>query len=416
MASVRVSIESLLSEIEQLAGVGAIPNGGVCRLALTDEDKQGRDHVIERMTQLGLSIVSDPIGNVCGRFLGRDPSLAPVMMGSHIDTVRTGGRLDGNLGVLAGLEVIRACQAQGVQPLRSLEVAFFTNEEGSRFPPDMMGSLVYAGTLPLEEARAKRDAEGVSVGEELERLGLAGSAPIPGQAPFAFVELHIEQGPLLDAHGESIGVVEAVQGISWQRLRLSGQSNHAGTTPIGMRRDAGLAASRIHLALHDIVTSFGGDMVGTVGRQSWHPNLVNVVPSRVEMTIDLRSPVEEQLREAEAAFAQACLGIADACGVELESEQLVRLEPVTFDPRIVHRIEELAQRSGIAHRRMVSGAGHDAQVIGQMAPAGMIFVPSIAGVSHNPADATSAEDFSRWTQLLADVVLDLAECVSEDRL
>lgn len=399
-----------------MAEVGAIAGGGVCRLALTDADKRGREHVCERMEALGLEVITDQLGNVRARFHGRDPSLSSVMMGSHIDTVRTGGRLDGNLGVLAGLELIEACQEHRVQPLRSLEVAFFTNEEGSRFPPDMMGSLVYAGALSLEEARSKKDANGISVGEELERLGLVGPASVPGPAPFAFVELHIEQGPLLDAHGESIGVVEAVQGISWQKLQLSGQSNHAGTAPLRMRRDAGLAASRIHLAMHEIVASLGGDMVGTVGHQSWHPNLINVVPSKVELTVDLRSPDEMQLREAEDAFAEACIRIAHECGVGLESEQLVRLEPVTFDPRIVERIERAAQRAGLSFRRMVSGAGHDAQVIGQMAPAGMIFVPSIAGVSHNAAEDTEEDDLAEGCQLLADVVLELAGCSAEERL
>jgi len=360
------------------------------------------------MLDLGMSIRTDAIGNVVGRFEGRDPSLAPVMMGSHIDTVRTGGRLDGNLGVLAGLEVVNSCFDAGRVPERSLEVGFFTNEEGSRFAPDMMGSLVYTGALSLEIALAKVDADGCSVAEELQRLDLHGESPLPGRAPHAFLELHIEQGPILDSEDTAIGVVTAVQGISWQKLRLVGQSNHAGTAPMSMRRDAALASARITVAVRELVHSMGREMVGTVGHVLVSPNLINVVPNWVEMTVDLRSPHEEQLREAEERFSELVDEICEREGIEIEREQLVRLSPVHFDPALVDRVEEGARALGLSSRRMVSGAGHDAQIFAALVPAAMIFVPSIGGISHNVEEDTAPEDLLAGCQLLSDTVLGLA--------
>jgi N-carbamoyl-L-amino-acid hydrolase len=405
---VLISSERLFQRLDEFEKIGALPGGGVCRLALSDEDKAGRDQVKAWMIELGMVVREDAIGNVVGRLEGREPELAPVMMGSHIDTVATGGVLDGNLGVLAGLEVVQACLESGQKPRRGLEVCFFSNEEGSRFQPDMMGSLVYTGALSLDEALGKVDADGMSVRQELKRLGLGGKHALPGLKPHAFVELHIEQGPLLENEGTTIGVVTAVQGISWHRLVLHGQSNHAGTAPMAMRRDAGFVASQINVALRELVLEMGNEMVGTVGEFQVQPNLVNVVPNRVEMTIDLRSPVEATLSLTEDRFMATVEALCAAENVQLEREQLVRLEPVSFDATLVSLVETLAAARGLSHRRMVSGAGHDAQIFAAIAPACMIFVPSIGGISHNVQEATEAADLIAGCQLLSDLVLRLA--------
>jgi N-carbamoyl-L-amino-acid hydrolase len=405
---VLISGERLFQRLSEFETIGALPGGGVCRLALSDEDKAGRNQVKAWLIELGMVVREDAIGNVVGRLEGQEPELAPVMMGSHIDTVATGGVLDGNLGVLAGLEVVQACLESGQKPRRGLEVCFFSNEEGSRFQPDMMGSLVYTGALSLDEALGKVDADGMSVRQELKRLGLGGKHALPGLKPHAFVELHIEQGPLLENEGTTIGVVTAVQGISWHRLVLHGQSNHAGTAPMAMRRDAGFVASQINVALRELVLEMGNEMVGTVGEFQVQPNLVNVVPNRVEMTIDLRSPVEATLSLTEDRFMATVEALCAAENVQLEREQLVRLEPVSFDATLVSLVETLAAARGLSHRRMVSGAGHDAQIFAAIAPACMIFVPSIGGISHNVQEATEAADLIAGCQLLSDLVLRLA--------
>jgi beta-ureidopropionase / N-carbamoyl-L-amino-acid hydrolase len=406
---VAINGERLLSRLSDLAQIGTIPGDGVCRVAFTAADKQGRDRVKGWMSELGLAVREDAIGNVVGRMEGRDSTLAAVMMGSHIDTVATGGRLDGVLGVLAGLEVIQSCMDAGVRPLRSLEVGFFSNEEGCRFAPDMMGSLVYTGAFSLEEALAKADEDGLTVGQEMQNWQIGGSVSVPGEIPHAFVELHIEQGPVLEQENQRIGVVSAVQGISWKKLVLHGQSNHAGTAPIALRSDAGLVAAQITVALRELVVSMGQDMVGTVGKLLVSPNLVNVVPNRVEMTIDLRAPVEATLVQAEARLRDMVTQLCESEGVRVEWETLVRLNPVPFNAKVVDLIERLAREKGLSHRRMVSGAGHDAQIFAARTAAGMIFVPSIGGVSHNVEEATHTADLLAGCQLLSDSVWCLAE-------
>ena len=281
------------------------------------------------------------MGNVVGTRAGREPG-APVMTGSHIDTVRTGGRYDGNLGVLAGLEVVEVLEGAGVTTRRPLAVAFFTNEEGSRFQPDMMGSLTYVGGIPLEEALDVAAIDGPTVGDELVRIGYAGPLPCPGPAPAAFVELHIEQGPVLEARDTTIGAVEGVQGISWQELTIVGQSNHAGTTPMSMRRDAGLAAAEIVTYVRRLANEVGGHQVATVGRLDLHPDLVNVIPGRAVLTVDLRNTDAAALADAEAALADFCRELERREGVEIRSRSLARFDPVTFDPDTVLLVEQTA--------------------------------------------------------------------------
>jgi N-carbamoyl-L-amino-acid hydrolase len=406
--AITVDGDRLLADLESLAKVGDTGDGGNCRLALTDDDAGGRELVTGWMRALGLDVRVDRIGNVVATRAGADPDLTPVMTGSHIDTVGTGGRYDGTLGVLAGLEVVRALDDAGVRTRRPLAVAFFTDEEGSRFAPDMLGSLVYVGGMRLEDALEVVAIDGAALGEELERIGWAGDAAVPGPPPHAYVELHIEQGPLLEEQGVTIGAVTGVQGISWQELTLTGQSNHAGTTPMRLRHDAGYVAADTAAFVRLLVTDLGGDQVGTVGRLALHPDLVNVVAARATLTVDLRNTDDTRLAEAEARLHEHVGTAADAEGVRAEWRRLARFAPVAFDPDVVDRVKRAAEERGHSVMRMPSGAGHDAQMLARVCPTGMVFVPSRAGISHNPAEFTEPADLAAGCQVLADVLMELA--------
>lgn len=396
-----------MQRIFALADIAPIDGGGNCRLALSDDDRDGRHLVLSWMRDLDLDIGIDAIGNVIGVWnIGVG---APVLTGSHIDTVRTGGKYDGNYGVLAGLEVIEACQRAGYRPSRPLAVGIFTNEEGARFAPDMLGSLVYVGGLQLEEALDIQAIDGARLGDELVRIGYAGPLPCPGPTPHAYVELHIEQGPLLEANGVRIGAVTGVQGISWQELTIVGQSNHAGTTPMSLRHDPAYVAAEIAVFIRKLALRYGGHQVCTAAKTDLHPNLINVVPARAAMTLDMRNTDETLLQKAEAEVAAFVEEIASAEGVSITSRTLARFEPVVFDPRVVGCVEETARRFGNSVQRMPSGAGHDAQMLARVCPSGMIFVPSVNGISHNPAEFTSAEDLQAGANLLLHVMLTLAE-------
>jgi beta-ureidopropionase / N-carbamoyl-L-amino-acid hydrolase len=403
----RIDEKRLLGALDELAQIGAIDGGGCARLALTDEDKAGRDLLVGWMKAAGLDVRIDAIGNVIGLRAGAE-NLAPVMTGSHIDTVRTGGRYDGNYGVLAGLEVVRALNEARLTTRRPIAVAFFTNEEGARFQPDMMGSLVYAGGLGLNEAYAATDKDGVAVGDELRRIGYLGAARPGALRPHAFVELHIEQGPILDEEKVQIGVVESVQGISWTEYTVIGVSNHAGTTPMRLRRDAGYLAASVNVFVRGLAREMGGDQVGTVGALSLRPNLINVVPNRAVFTVDLRNTDEEKLKQAEARVAAHIAEVAAAERVEVEAKVLARFEPVIFDQVLVDRVERHAGAMKLTTRRMPSGAGHDAQMMQRLCPTAMIFVPSVAGLSHNVKEHTEAADLVAGAQVLANLMLELA--------
>lgn len=406
-ACLQIDGQPMLRQLDELASIGAIENGGCCRLALTDADRLGRDQVVAWMRELGLTITIDQIGNIFGVRAGRSDG-PPVMTGSHIDTVRTGGRYDGNYGVLAGLAVMRALNAAGIATERPLSVAVFTNEEGARFAPDMLGSLVHVQGLSLEEALDTRAIDGARLGDELERIGYAGPTPVGALLPAAFVELHIEQGPILDSERATIGAVASLQGISWQQLQITGQSNHAGTTPMRLRHDAGYCAGAIATFVRTLTREMGGDQVGTVGRIELHPNLINVIAARAMLTVDLRHTDEALLRQAEARLAAFITRLAHDEGVRIESTPLARFEPVQFDAGIVARIEAVADRLGHAPRRMTSGAGHDAQMLARLCPAAMIFVPSIQGISHNPAERTDEADLIAGANVLLHTLLELA--------
>jgi len=404
----------LLRRLDELAQIGSTGDGGVCRLALTVEDGAGRDLVVTWMHDLGLRVDIDGIGNVVGTWPA-DRFDPPVMMGSHVDTVRTGGRYDGNLGVLAGLEVIEtaidATVAGALDPARlphPLAVALFTDEEGARFAPDMLGSLTYVGGLALEDALDSEDATGLRVGDELERIGYVGPQPCPGPVPRAFVELHIEQGPVLERGGITIGAVTGVQGISWSELTITGQSNHAGTTPMAMRHDAGYAAAAIATFVRRLAKVLGGAQVATVGRLDLHPDLINVIPARAVLTVDLRNTDPVVLLDARHRLADYVAELAEDEGVTIEMRSLAEFAPVVFDERLVAMIEEVARAAGHTVRRLPSGAGHDAQMLARVCPAAMVFVPSDDGISHNPAEHTDAADIAAGADVLLEVVLRLA--------
>ncbi len=407
-ADLRIDIDRLLRRLGDLAAIGAIEGTeGCARLALTDEDKAGRDLVVAEMQDLGLEITIDGIGNVVGVMAGHTDG-PPVMCGSHIDTVRTGGRYDGNLGVLAGLEVIEVLKSAGVTPHRPLAVAFFTDEEGARFAPDMLGSLVYVGGMALEEALSIEGIDGAVVGPELERIGYAGPSPLPANAPYAFVELHVEQGPVLEAEGITIGAVDGVQGISWQEVTVTGQSNHAGTTPMHLRKDPGFVAAACANFVRELSLELGSPQVGTVGRLELRPNLVNVVPASATFTVDIRNTDEAILQEAERRFSEFLTSTAEAEGCTVETKELARFEPVIFDDRIIDLVETTALALGHSVKRMPSGAGHDAQMLARVCPTAMVFTPSRDGISHNPAEYTAPADLEAGANVMMQVMLQLA--------
>ena len=410
----RIDGGRLWQRLEALGEIGAVhgPNGerGCARLALTDEDREGRDLVMSWMEDLGLQISLDTIGNVVATRAGSDPTAAAVMVGSHIDTVRTGGRFDGNLGVLAGLEIVETLAQHGVTTRRPIQVAFFTDEEGARFAPDMLGSLVYVGALAVEEALDAVAADnGARLADELSRIGYAGPTPAPAASfPHCYAELHIEQGPVLEREGITIGVVTGVQGISWTEVTITGQSAHAGTTPMPLRHDPMAVAARIIHETRLIAGYLGAPQVATVGRLAVVPNLVNVVPSNVVFTIDLRNTSEEILELAEAEVFAACRAYASDEGCEISLRTLARFEPVEFDSGMIDLVETTAQRLDHSTLRMPSGAGHDAQMLARVCPSSMVFVPSVNGLSHNIAEYTSPADIEAGANVLLQVVLDRA--------
>ena len=404
-----INPERLLGRLRTLGEIGRDPNGRLVRLAASDADKLGRDALIAWLQNAGLDIKIDRIGNIFGIWApnGVDEG-SPILIGSHLDTVIDAGALDGCYGVLAGLEAVETLCKTGFVPRRPIAVAAFTNEEGVRYTPDMMGSLVYAGGLNVCDALAKVGVDGTVLGDELARIGYAGAVEPGFLRPSAYVELHIEQGPILDREGFAIGAVENLQGISWQKVTFDGVANHAGTTPMSMRCDAGHAAALTVAFVNDLARNSNLSSVATVGSMRFEPNAINVIPSRAVFTVDLRDPDEGRLCAMEDALSAYLEGLSAQTGASVSVERLARFEPVRFDERIVRRVEQAAARRGLSCRRMTSGAGHDAQMIARMAPSAMIFVPSIAGVSHNPREATAAVDLVAGANVLLDVVRDLA--------
>ena len=397
----------LQNRIKELGRIGAITGGGVCRLSLSDEDRDGRDLVVRWMHDLGLVIQIDGIGNVIGTRTGILDS-PPVIIGSHIDSVATGGLYDGALGVLAGLEAIQTLNDADLKTQYPIAVGFFTNEEGVRFTPDMMGSAVHQGSLSLETALETVGTDGQTVGAELSRIGYAGDIPVNNMIPRAFLELHIEQGPVLENTNTTIGAVTGVQGISWTEFELRGVSNHAGTTPMHLRHDAGYVAAAIAVEARAIATDLGANQVATVGVSELTPNLINVIANRARVIVDLRNSSDTKLTLAETRLIDFATDTVAAEGVTLEKRSLARFSPVEFDTMIIDMVEKAAAASDYTYCRLPSGAGHDAQMFAPNCPTGMIFIPSKHGISHNINEFSSEQDIAAGMDVLLKVLLELS--------
>ena len=403
-----INKERLLDSIFMLGKIGIDASGERTRLAASDAEKEGRDFVVKQMREAGLDVVVDRIGNIFGIWQTEENRKeAPLMIGSHIDTVINAGQYDGCYGVLTGIEIVRTLKEQKAALKRPLVVGAFTNEEGVRYQPDMMGSLVYAGDLSLDEALDSVGTDGTILRDELTRIGYGGTVDPGFIKPYAFIELHIEQGPIMDAKGISIGAVENLQGISWQRISIEGAANHAGTTPTDMRIDAGLAASKVNVFMRERCLASSGKTVCTVGTMALEPNAVNVIPSKAVFTVDVRNKNEEKLKEEEMALAAYLKKLEETDHVKIHTERLVRFEPVEFDNGICKITEKMAEKRGLSHCRMTSGAGQDAQMMARICPTAMIFVPSVKGISHNPKEYTRDEDLVGGANVFLDIVAEL---------
>ena len=398
----QIDADRLIRRLHQLGDSARDSDGVLSRLALSDQDKVGRELIIGWMEETDLTVSIDTIGNIFGTW-GDQIKALPLMIGSHIDSVVNAGIYDGCYGVLSALAVIETLKEQGVEPAFPIVIAAFTNEEGNRYAPDMMGSLVHVGGLDLEQALATKGKDGSVLGEELQRIGFAGPMPVGTIKPRAYLELHIEQGPVLEAEGVSIGAVEDLQGISWQEITIKGVANHAGTTPTRLRHDAGLAAARINTFLRDQMASASASTVATVGSLEYRPNVINVIPSQAILTVDLRDPDELLLKSAEQQLKQFVEKLALQEAVTISIRHLARFEPVQFDRELVAAIEQAAAQCQLSCRRMTSGAGHDAQMMARNCPAAMIFVPSRDGISHNPSEYTDEQSLLQGSSVLLEV-------------
>jgi N-carbamoyl-L-amino-acid hydrolase len=403
----RVNRNRLEESMDALGHVGGTANGGLNRVALTDDDRRGRDLLVGWMREAGLTVTVDQMGNIFGLRAGTD-NLPPVVMGSHADSVPTGGKYDGQLGVLCALEAIRTLNDRRAATRHPVAMAIFTNEEGARFQPAMIGSGVMAGRIPLEDAYNARDRDGVRLGDELERIGYLGAEPCIPRPLRAYLELHIEQGPILEEQHLPVGVVEGIVAISWSRLTLTGVQDHAGPTPMRIRHDALVAAAEIVRGVREIPRKIGGDMVSTVGRLDVTPNIPNAIPGRVTMSVDLRAPDEHHVTRALGFLDRLVKDAARAEGVTFELEHYWRVPRTHFDLEVVDTIEAAAKGLGYGYRRILSGAGHDAQYMAAICPTGMIFVPSRNGRSHCEEEFTPMDDIEKGANTLLTAASSLA--------
>ena len=408
LADLRIDGARLWDSLMQLAQIGATDKGGVCRLALTELDRKARDLVIAWAKEIGCSVRIDAIGNIFTRRAGLHDDLPPVMTGSHIDTQPTGGKFDGNYGVLAGLEVLRTLADANVRTLAPLEVAVWTNEEGSRFVPVMMGSGVFAGAFTLEHALEQRDREGISVRDALASIGYAGENGKP-HAVGAYFEAHIEQGPVLEAHDTTIGVVQGALGQRWYDVTVHGMEAHAGPTPMELRRDALLVAADLIHAVNRIALDYAPHGRGTVGWLDVHPNSRNVIPGRVTLTVDLRAADDTSLTEMDAALRAACAAAGKQTGISIDVEQVVYFPPQPFAAELVAAVQQGADTLGFSSMNVISGAGHDAVYLARVAPAAMIFVPCKDGISHNEIEDARADHLEAGCNVLLQAMLNAAQ-------
>ena len=395
----RINRKRLEESMEALGRIGATAKGGLNRVALTDDDRRGRDLLVGWMREAGLAVTVDQMGNIFGQRAGGD-GRPPVLMGSHADSVPTGGKYDGQLGVLCALETIRTLNDRKIETRHPLAMAIFTNEEGARFQPAMIGSGVMAGKIPLEDAYNARDRDGLRLGDELERIGYLGPEPCIPRPLRAYLELHIEQGPILEEERLPVGVVEGIVAIAWSRVTLTGVQDHAGPTPMRIRHDALVAAADIIRGVREIPRKIGGDMVSTVGRLDVTPNIPNAIPGRVSMSIDLRAPDEHHITRGLGLVDRLVKDAAKAEGVTYQLEHYWRVPRTRFALEVVDAIEAAVRSLGCGHRRILSGAGHDAQYMAAICPTGMIFVPSRDGRSHCEEEFTPMDDIEHGANTL----------------
>jgi len=404
IAALRVDGARLWDSLMTLARIGATPKGGVRRLALSELDGQGRDLFVRWCREAGLDVTVDGIGNIFARRAGRDPSRAPVVSGSHLDTQPSGGKFDGCYGVLAALEVVRTLNDAGVATAAPLEVAVWTNEEGTRFLPTMSGSGGFAGVYGLEYLLAQRDVDGVSAGEALDRIGYRGAAPVGGRPVGAYYEAHIEQGPVLEDEGIAIGVVTGALGQRWFNVNVTGMDAHAGPTPMHLRRDAMLAAARLVQAVNRIALATP-DSRGTVGMLQVRPNSRNVIPGHVFFSVDFRSATGDGLEAMEHALREEAATVAREQRVDIAIERAVEFPPSRFDAACVEAVRRGAADLGYSSRDIVSGAAHDAVYLARVAPTGMIFVPCENGISHNEIENARPEHLEAGCNVLLHAML-----------
>ncbi|AZS78906.1 Zn-dependent hydrolase [Achromobacter spanius] len=404
-SSLSINGQRLWQSLMDLAQIGATPKGGNCRLALTALDGQGRDLVTAWMREAGMTVRVDQVGNIFARRAGRNNDLPPVMTGSHIDTQPTGGKFDGCYGVLAGLEVMRTLNDAGVQTEAPLEVAIWTNEEGSRFVPVMMGSGVFAGKFPLETALSARDAQGISVRDELAAIGYAGTDPVGGRPVDAYFEAHIEQGPILEHEEKTIGVVTGSLGLRWYDITVTGMEMHAGPTPMAIRRDALFAASFLVQTVINIANAHQPHGRGTVGEIHAHPGSRNVIPGQVRFTADLRHEDEATLTRMDQQWRRACDDIAVAHGVQVDLKDVQYFRPTPFDTDLVDKVRQGAASRHLPAMNIVTGAGHDAVYMAAVAPTAMIFVPCKDGISHNEIEDAQPEHLEAGCNVLLDAMV-----------
>ncbi len=408
-SNLRIDPARLWDTLMDTAEIGKTPKGGICRLALTDLDRQVRDWLVAAAKDAGCEVRVDALGNIFAIRPGTDPSLAPIGFGSHLDTQPTGGKFDGILGVLAGLEVIRTLNDAGIETRYPVCLVDWTNEEGSRFAPAMIASGVYAELFDQEYADSRTDRDGTTMAGALEEIGYRGADPVGAMKLSAFVELHIEQGPILEAEDITIGVVTGAQGQMWYDVVITGEDRHAGTTPMPLRRDALMAMSALSLAIEGAAKDNGPDGVATIGFADIQPGSRNTVPGRVDISVDLRHPDSEALSAMDQAFRSAAAKIADERGVEIDITQIWDKPPVVFDADCVAAVAAAADACGYSRREIISGAGHDACQLNAVVPTGMVFVPCVDGISHNEVEAASREDCAAGANVLLQTVLSLMD-------
>ncbi len=400
-ANLRIDPARLWDSLMDMAEIGPGVAGGNNRQALTDEDGAARHLFRDWCQAAGMDVGVDAMGSMFATRPGQDPDAAPVCLGSHLDTQPTGGRYDGVLGVLAALEVVRTLNDLDVQTRRPIMVVNWTNEEGSRFAPAMLASGVHAGLFDLDWALDRVDATGARFGDELERIGWKGSEPVGARAMHAFFELHIEQGPILEAEGVDLGIVTHGQGLRWIECTVTGKGQHTGSTPMYMRRNAGRGLARVTELVHEIAIAHQPDAVGAIGHADFYPNSRNIIPEKVVFTIDFRSHRLEVLQAMQAALMARAPGLCADIGVQFSARVINEFDPPAFDPALLDRLRGAADRLGYSHRDIVSGAGHDACWINRVAPTAMLFCPCVGGLSHNEAEAITRD----WAQAGADVLL-----------